>query len=63
MTSIDSRDDTELETAIQIAEAVSRRAVSAREMVDRVLERIEKSDERLNAFVHVGSEQARTRSP
>ena len=59
MTSTDSLDDTELETAIQIAEAVGRRAVSAREMVDRALERVEKSNERLNAFVHVGSEQAR----
>lgn len=48
------------ESAIEIADAVARREVSAREMIDRALERIEKSNPRLNAFVHVGSEQART---
>ncbi len=47
------------ETAIEIAEAVRRREVSAREMVDRALERIEESEERLNAFVHVGPDLAR----
>ncbi len=48
----------DLETAIDIARAVSARQDSAREMVDRSLDRIDKTDERLNAFVHVGREQA-----
>ena len=47
------------ESAIEIAAAVRDGEVSAREMIDRALERIEKSDERLNAFVHIGHEQAR----
>ena len=41
------------ETAIEIADAVRRREVSAKEMVDRALDRIEKSEERLNAWVHL----------
>ena len=39
MKDTDSMDETEYETAIEIANAVSRRMVSAREMVDRALER------------------------
>lgn len=49
----------EPESAIDIAEAVKRKEVSAREMVDRAVERIEKSDDKLNAFVHVDAELAR----
>ncbi|MBW2295076.1 MAG: amidase [Deltaproteobacteria bacterium] len=52
-------DDRAFETAIEIAEAVRRRDVSAREMVDRALERVEKSNERLNAFVHIDAAQSR----
>ncbi|HEB91163.1 MAG TPA: amidase, partial [Deltaproteobacteria bacterium] len=47
------------ETAAEIAEAVRRREVSAREMVDRALDRVARSHERLNAFVHVAGRQAR----
>lgn len=47
------------ESAIEIAAAVREGLVSAREMIDRALERIEKSDDRLNAFVHIGHQQAR----
>jgi aspartyl-tRNA(Asn)/glutamyl-tRNA(Gln) amidotransferase subunit A len=47
-----------LENAIEIAQAVRSRQVSAREMVDRALSRIHESDERLNAFVHVADKQA-----
>ena len=54
-----SAQDTELETAVGIAAAVKRKDVSAREMVDRALDRIESSDEKLNAFVHVDPELAR----
>lgn len=49
----------EFETSISIAEAVRGRTVSAREMVDRALERVEKTNERLNAFVYLGEAQAR----
>lgn len=59
MKDTDSMDETEYETAIEIANAVGRRMVSAREMVDRALERALKSDERLNAFVHLAADQAR----
>jgi aspartyl-tRNA(Asn)/glutamyl-tRNA(Gln) amidotransferase subunit A len=54
-----SKSSPELESATEIADAVRRREVSAREMVDRALERVEKSNERLNAFVHVDARQAR----
>jgi aspartyl-tRNA(Asn)/glutamyl-tRNA(Gln) amidotransferase subunit A len=50
--------ESELESATGIAEAVSARRVSAREMVERTLERIDATDDRLNAFVHVGGDQA-----
>ncbi len=53
MRGTDSPGDTQLETAIEIAEAVRRRELSATEVVERALERVERSDERLNSFVHV----------
>jgi len=46
------------ESAIEIAEAVRGGEASAREMVDRALERVEKSNERLNAFVHLDPDLA-----
>ena len=48
----------ELETAVGIATAVGRREVSAREIVERALDRVRDTHEKLNAFVHVGAEQA-----
>ncbi len=59
MTTEDAVNPGDLETAVDIAEAVRRREVSAREMVDRALERVARSNERLNAFVHVAGKQAR----
>jgi aspartyl-tRNA(Asn)/glutamyl-tRNA(Gln) amidotransferase subunit A len=49
---------TQFETAIEIAQAVQSRQVSAREVTDRALDRIDKTEERLNAFVHVARESA-----
>lgn len=46
------------ETATEVAAAVTRGTVSAREMVERSLARIEETSERLNAFVHVDAERA-----
>jgi aspartyl-tRNA(Asn)/glutamyl-tRNA(Gln) amidotransferase subunit A len=48
-----------MRTAIECAEAVRRREVSARELVDDVLRRIEERNARLGAFVHVDPELAR----
>ena len=47
-----------MESAVEIARAVSEGRVSAREMVTRSLARIESFDEAINAFVHLAPEQA-----
>ncbi len=47
-----------METASEIAEAVRARRVSAREMVTRAFERVERMDPRVNAFVHLAHDQA-----
>ena len=48
-----------METVIEIAAAVAEGKASAREMVDRALDRIDRGDKKLNAFVHLAPEQAR----
>ncbi|MFT5441266.1 MAG: aspartyl-tRNA(Asn)/glutamyl-tRNA(Gln) amidotransferase subunit A [Myxococcota bacterium] len=50
--------DTTLENAIEIAAAVKRRDVSAQEMAERALDRIDATHESLNGFVYVAREQA-----
>lgn len=55
----DSKNDQDLETTIGIAAAIRAGDVSAREIVDRCLERVAKSNDRLNAFVYIGADQAR----
>lgn len=52
----------EFGTASAIAEAVRARRVSALEVVDAAIARIEARDPTLNAFVHRGFEQARQRA-
>ncbi len=58
MQSLESEPDSELESVVDVAEAVARGEVSAREMVERSLSRVEKADRELNAFVHVDADQA-----
>ncbi len=48
----------DLESAADIAAAVGSRQVSAREIVQRALDRVQETNERLNAFVHIDADLA-----
>jgi len=49
-------------TAAELAGGIRRRELSAVEVVDAAIARIESDNERLNAFVHIDVEQARERA-